>query len=322
MQIELKNEIVAAAKAYIAEKGISNADLGKLAQVNDSYLSHMLRNIYTMDVNGKPTEIHERWFKKLANTIGYSLETLRWHTVSTPQFIEIISALENAKKNHICGMLICETGSGKTYAINRFKQSNPVHTYVITASDMHTMPAILEDLLEELGLNGKWRSKDKVKLIADNVKKWHGQGEDVSIIIDEAENLKIGVIRLLKAMYDAVADHCSIMLVGTPELDDKLERMKKHQREGVPQFCRRFKAGTRYISPINKNYDSMIQKYVSDAGLIKLLYSLSDNYGELHDWLWPVMRAAEQDKKPLTEEYFRIYHNMPKLSNINKHTKK
>lgn len=312
MELEIKNEIVAAANAYTVEKGISNAELSKLSQVNDSYLSHMLRNIYTMDVSGKPTEIHEKWFKKLANAVGYELETLRWNTVPTPQFVEIIHALENAKEHHICGMLIGQTGCGKTYAINKFKQNKPSHTYVITASDMHKLTDILDDLQKVMGITGKWRMKNKVELIAVHVRKWAASGEDVQIIIDEAENLKISVIRMLKALYDLIAEHCSIILIGTPELTKKLERMKKNEREGIEQFCRRFKVGTRELTPINKEYNTMIDKYVTDPGLKRLLFQVSNNYGELHDWLWPVMRQAEQEKRKLTEEYFRLYHNMPK----------
>lgn len=312
MELEIKNEIVAAAKAYIVEKGISNADLAKLSQVNDSYLSHMLRNIYTMDVSGKPTEIHEKWFKKLAKTIGYNIEQFRWDTEVTTQFLEGITWLESAKKYGHCGMIIGESGAGKTFFVDKFCIKNPSHTYRITVSNLHTLPTIMDDMLDVLSLSGQWRMKNKLDLIAKHMQKLKGNGENVIFIMDEAENLKIGVIRMLKALYDKISEYCSIMLVATPELIDKLDRMKKSGREGVPQFCRRFKAGIRYLTPVNKNYDLFLNKYVKDSGLKKLLVSTCDNYGELHDYLFPVLREVHETGRQMSEEYFRLYHNMPK----------
>lgn len=311
MTPELKKEIIDAANVYISEKGITATDLSKLSGVNAGYLSNMLRFIFEVQIQGtdKPTEINDRWFKKLAKTIGFSIESVRWDVIPTVQFQEIITALDSAKKQDTCGIIIAETGAGKTFAVDRFVLKNPLHTYRITVSSLHTLPAIMDDLLEVLGLNGKWRMKNKLELIGTHMRKLKDNGENPIIIIDESENLKIGAIRALKALYDMVNGYCSIMLIATPELDSKLERMRKNERDGVPQFCRRFKAGTRYISPVNRDFDMFFKKHVQDAGLRKLLLQLSDNYGELKDWLFPVMR--EMGGKPVTEEAFRLYHNMP-----------
>ncbi|MFN4248933.1 MAG: AAA family ATPase [Flavipsychrobacter sp.] len=313
MQQELKIEIVNAANAYLTEKGISANDLSKISSINAGYLSNMLRMQFTVMVSEKPVDIADRWFKKLAASIGFNLEQVRWETEMTVQFMEGVSWLEAAKANGQCGMIIGETGAGKTFFVDKFCLKHPSHTYRITVSNLHTLPAIMEDMLEVLGLNGQWRMKNKLDLIARHMQKLKGQGENVIFIMDESENLKIGVIRMLKALYDKIADHCSIMLIATPELINKLERMKKNEREGIPQFCRRFKAGTRYLTPVNKNYTLFLNKYVKDNGLRKLLLSECDNYGELHDYLFPVIREAHETGKPLTEELFRIYHNMPKF---------
>jgi hypothetical protein len=37
------------------------------------------------------------------------------------------------------------------------------------------------------------------------------------------------------------------------------------------------------------------------------------NYGELHDYLEPVLREADETEQPVTEALFRTYHNLPKL---------
>ncbi len=313
MQQEVKHEIIEAANLYIKEKGLTNADISKSSGINEGYLSHMLRGIFTVEVNGKDVEINDRWFKRLAATIGHEIAKVRIDAQPTIQFVEIITALENAKEKGICGMLIGETGCGKTYATDKFVKKNPAHTYRITVSSLYTLPDIMNALLAALGLNGQWRSKDKLELIGRSVRKWSEAGDNVIILIDEAENLSIGTIRMLKGLYDIVADYCSIVLIGTPELIKKLDRMKDKGLGGVPQFCRRFKAGTRYISPVNGDYSLFLDKYVKDKGLRSLLVELCDNYGELTDYLLPVMIEANNTGKPLTEELFRLYHNMPKF---------
>jgi type II secretory pathway predicted ATPase ExeA len=132
------------------------------------------------------------------------------------------------------------------------------------------------------------------------------------IIIDEAENLKIPVIQLLKSIFDRVIDSCSIVLIGTPELIEKINKGCAKGISGMPQFLRRFKAGIRYLPVIDVSFDLMLDKYKLERGLLKLIRSLATNYGELRDYLEPVMREADLRNEKLTEDFFRMYHDIPK----------
>lgn len=249
--------------------------------------------------------------QNLKTSPNASIEKAFWETELTTQFKEMIAWLEASKNRGGFGAIIGKTGAGKTYTTNKFCLKHPEHTYKITVSDLHTLQDIMNELLDVFSLNGQWRTKNKLDLITKHVKQLHTQGCKVMIIIDEAENLKIGVIRMLKALYDRIGNYCSIMLIGTPELLDKLERMKKKQREGVEQFYSRIKSGIKMLTDVNKDYAMFLNKYVEDKGLRKLLISLSDNYRELHDYLYPVIREVREKGLPLTEHLFRLYHSMP-----------
>lgn len=47
MKVEEKQSIIQAAQAYMEEKGISQNELSKLTGVNVSYLSSMMKGVFT-----------------------------------------------------------------------------------------------------------------------------------------------------------------------------------------------------------------------------------------------------------------------------------
>lgn len=311
MQQQQKENIIDAANEYIKQHGLSLNDLQQLSKVNIAYLSNMLKMVFEIPGNGKPTPIADQWFVKLAKTIDYDLQKVTWNWRLTPQFQEGVTFLKLAKERGFSGMLIGDTGCGKTYLIDKFIKRNPIHTYRITVSGIHTMPMILNELLGMLGIKGYQRSVNTIALIGQTLKRLKDQGEQPIVIVDEGENLKLPVIRLLKGLYDAVEKHCAIVIIGTHDLLKKLEKLKESEREGIPQFCRRFKANTRLLSPIDRSFRLFFDD-TTDKGLRTLLQQLCDNYGELCDYLLPVMIEADEQGKPVTEHFFRLYHNMPK----------
>ena len=104
------------------------------------------------------------------------------------------------------------------------------------------------------------------------------------------------------------------MLIGTSQLLIKLTHTRKNSLDAIPQFYRRFKVGLKKLSMLEKHIDfkPFFDAFVADKGLQKLLMQLCDNYGELHDYLVPALRQADDSGKPLDENLFRLIHNLPK----------
>ncbi|MNS11899.1 hypothetical protein D3C72_434500 [compost metagenome] len=318
MTTEQKNQVIEALNDYSKDKGMGVSALAKFTGVNERYVSEILRGAHYTKVKDKDTLIADRWFKELADKIGFRLEKVYWETVTeTPQFQASINFLVDAKNKGTSGMLIGDTGLGKTDAVNKFINRFPQHTYRLTVNKLYTLPYIIERLLKTFGLPEKGSAAAKLDSIIDYLIKLKHDGAKPLIIFDEAENFKMPVFGMVKALFDGLFKYCPIVLIGTTELTDKMNRLKRKNKDGMPQFCRRFKAGTRYLKAIDPRKDFepfFAMTGVSDKGLQQLLISEADNYGELNNYLEPALRAADEEGRELDEEYFRLIYNMPKIS--------
>jgi DNA transposition AAA+ family ATPase len=321
MTNEQKQQIVDAANAYCIEKGLSQSEISRQTGINAGYLSNMLKG--TFKVSGG--DIADKWFFSLADFIGFSTKKVYWEPIATPQFMQIINALESAKEHQLTKMLIGPTGCGKTFAIDKFCNIHPVHTYRITISSLYNLGDLVAELMDKVKaetvatnparMNG-YSLKVRVDKIIDKLIEVKRSGGKPIIIIDEGENMEISLLKMFKALYDALKDYCAIVLIGTERLRNRMlnknGNVKGRNREALPELYRRFKAGDKNITPIDQKFTLILDKYVDDKGLRKLLTELCANYGELHDFLEPALREADQAGQPLTEQFFRLKYDMPK----------
>jgi DNA transposition AAA+ family ATPase len=241
-----------------------------------------------------------------------------WKDLQTRQSKEILSELMEASEEARALLLISATGLGKSNTIKLFMNRKPKFTYCITVGASFKLINIVDALLDEMGIEyGHLRNHlvhKKLNLISGYLKSLPASNTVPTIIIDEAENLQPSVLKMIKELYDAIHSHASIVLIGTEQILDAILNRKHKNRQSVPQLWRRFKAGTRYISPLKKDRDfkQFFDLYIpGNIALQALLISLCNNYGELHDYLDPVLaRASKQGKEP-SEELCRLLHKIP-----------
>ncbi len=310
MKEELKYQIVAGAIAYAESKGISNNEIARVSGINPSYLSNMLRNNFSNKVDGKDVPIGEKWFYSLAQWAGFAITKSYWQTIQTPQFEKIIHELEVAKRHSRVTTIITGSGCGKTHTVETFCRINPNHTYKVTVNSMYKVKDILNDIAIKIGSPVHYTASSTLRDLMQRLAEMKRMGHSPLLIIDEAENLKLPVIQMLKGLYDGLLGYASIVMIGTNQLTDSLWRMKNSNRNGVPQFYRRIKAGIKIVTS-DKCFAPFFEKYVDDKGLRRLLNQLCDNYGELHDYLEPALKEADERGEPLTEQLFRIIYDMP-----------
>lgn len=245
------------------------------------------------------------------------MENQIWKRIQNLQYKEGIAHMEKIWGRGKSGMLIGTTGVGKTFMVNRFAANKKITAFVVTASKSHRLFHILSELMAQMGWEAReikaMKEKDRVDAIVDYLKVLKSEGKKPIIIIDESENLDISVLKTVKTFYDVLNNKCSILLIGTPELIEKLLNKMTRHRGGIPQLYRRLKVGTKVLPAINKHVEFQAfftEHGVKEVSLQNLLLKHADNYGELHDFLEPLLLEMQETGEPLSAKMFKDYHGI------------
>ncbi|RHO73397.1 ATP-binding protein [Parabacteroides sp. AF48-14] len=319
--IEQKQEIAdacinyATSNGWVTDKATGVNQLAAFTKVNVMYVSHIMRSDFTYkdSKTGENKDIADRWFRQLADCIGIRLTKEYWPHVDTPQFKEIDLELREALATSATRVLICESGAGKTYTVDRFKKEFPNRVFVVTCHKFDKVNDLIDKMSEATGrsLVGKTISRRLTELNVWLYTQGRFEGSKPMIIFDEAENLTLTTLQALKAMYDTIKWSCATVLIGTDQLIIALDKLKEKNKPGIRQFYRRFKAGIRYITPLDHNFNVFLADKPYPASFKNTIRTVCDNYGELYDFLVPAMREADEMDIPLTERFFRMKYKLP-----------
>lgn len=313
MKLEQKQEIVEAARQYAAEHGLSQNELAKKADISAKYVSDMFNGKTFTVANastGKTVEIADKYYIKLAEYVGFSVRKEYWKTVMTPQMQRILVSLQVAKENGETNLIIGETGCGKSYVCDIFRRKYPADTYIITVSQTDNIGDIIEKIISALKISISAKTKSgKISEICRYLADRRADGQEPQLIFDESEYMKQPALCAMKSLYDNLHKVCSIVLVGTDQLLTHLEQMKRKNKDGIPQFCRRVKFGVRRLEPIDRRFPGFLDD-ITDKELVRFLMDTCDNYGELHDVLVPAMREADITGNSLSVDFIKTVLNI------------
>jgi DNA transposition AAA+ family ATPase len=313
MKTELKKEIVTKLDEYMNTHNISQNEVAKKSGVNVAYISAIRAGKTTTDAgNNKTVVIDDKWFVMLAQYIGLKTERSYWEVVDTDQLKRQLATLEDAKEYGYTNVIVGPTGCGKTYVSNLFAKNNPVDLFLITVGQSDNIGDLLDKIIDKLKITSpKTRSK-KLRDIVAHLRMMKLQNYKPMLIFDEAEYMKQPALCAMKELYDNLNGICAVVMIGTDQLIKNIERMRKKNKDGIPQLYRRIKFGIRVLPPINKEFKQFLNG-LNDMNLVKFLRENCDNYGELYDALVPAMREADRLGKPLTENFVRTILNMPAI---------
>jgi DNA transposition AAA+ family ATPase len=314
METNTKREIVEVLLTYMAEHSMSQADVSNKTGVRKEYISNILKpdSDFMYDAgDSKRGYIPTRHFNSLAALCGYKTEKEYWHTVSTPQTVAMLANLQEARENHLTQTLIGETGAGKSFTAQLFAQKHPLEVFIVTAGSSDTLNDLIDKILDELKVHATGSSKSaKLRGVAQKMQMLKNYGHKPMLIIDEAEYLKVAALCAMKELYDNLHEFCSIVFIGTDQLLTNIEKLRRRNKSGIPQFHRRIKFGLRILPSIDRTYQLFLQD-IKDRELKKFILRNCDNYGELHDVIVPAMREADLSNQELSMELVRNVLNLP-----------
>lgn len=315
MDISTKQNVMAAVEQYLTRHSMTAAELARKSGVNNSYLSLMRQGNFETDAGGgKKVEIADRYFAMLARTVGYELRKSYWEVVPTVQLKQILAALEDARNYGATCVITGETGSGKTFVCGLFQRNYPLDCHVITVGSSDNIGDLLEKICEQLGIPTEKTKSKTLRAVARRLQNLRFDGLRPVLVFDEAEYMKQPALCNLKELYDALNGVAGLVLLGTDQLIRNIERMKRKNRDGIPQLYRRIKFGYRPLSNIDRSFHAFLDEAPYPAEVKKFVREHCDNYGELHDVLVPAMREAERSGQPLSVQLIRTMLNMPEPS--------
>lgn len=309
-----KDKIIEVLEQWLKDNEFSANEFSAKSNVPSNYLSYMRRNIYFIKASGQDVAIDDKYFRMICEVIDYDPENrVKWIPRQTPQFMQMLNYLNDAKTFGYTNIIIGGTGYGKTYCIDLFIKENPKDTFKVTVGSVDT----IADILDKLGLAMRiplvGSQSKKLRAITEHIRKLQMDGRKPTIIWDESEYLKQTTLCNIKELHDNLYGKAALIMVGTNQLLAKLEKLKNKNAPGMPQFYRRVKYGIRELKPIDTRFKEFLTS-IADKDLKRFLQDECDNYGELHDALLPAMREAERLNEPLTENLVRKVLNLPKMT--------
>lgn len=313
MENSIKKEIVVALLDYMQAHNMKPADVSSKTDVNAGYLSLILKpdSNFMYSSGGTDGFINPKHFHALADLCGYKLQKEYWQLQPTSQMKAALSHLQIARENAQVITIIGETGCGKSYTAELFASKNPLDTFVVTAGSSDSLNDLINKIIEELKIQENVVSKSgRIRLIARKMRALKHQGLKPTLIIDESEFLKQPGLCAIKGIHDFIKEYCSLVLIGTDQLVSNIERLKKRNQPGIPQFHRRIKMGLRILPNLNKDFKVFLND-IADNELKRFLTRNCNNYGELHDVLVPALRESDKSDLPLSMDLVRKVLNLP-----------
>lgn len=188
----------------------------------------------------------EMWLK-VGHALGYSDST--WQFAETIGFRKVDNVCRDAR-NHSLFMIISDkAGIGKTANLKAYAAtSEPSAVFYLCAREWAKRDFLLE-LCQLLGIDtGKGYMKvDKLGMkVVEFFKK--RSAIKPQLIIDESDKLKDSAIRWFIHLYNEAEDEMSVILAGTPHLEERIKRGVRLRKLGFDELESRF--GRAYISLI------------------------------------------------------------------------
>lgn len=312
MTTQIKQAIAQHAAEYITASNLTQSELSNKANVPKEYLSTILKpnsDFTVSSSNNKTVVIAVKYFTRLANFIGFQLVKSYWKNQPTAQLTTIVATLQDSKDHGTTALIIGETGSGKSNAIDLFQRKHPADTYIVRVGSTDNLSDLIDKIIDALNITtGKTKSK-KLRDIAAKLRSLKDDGFNPQVIFDESEYMKQPALCSMKELHDYLVLYCSLVLVGTDQLLNNLDSLRKKNKPGIPQFYRRIKFGIRKLPTIDRSFKLFLNDESTEVK--KFLRTICDNYGELHDVLVPVRREAERTGAEINEQFIRTVLNLP-----------
>lgn len=265
MQAKEKEQIRTALQAFCERKGSQNKAATALKGVSSATVSQVL--------NGNWDLITDEMWRNIASQIGYDRQT--WNIVETRGYKRMTDLLGDAQANSLVLAVTGDAGSGKSEAVKRY-EANHKNVYHLCCSEFWNRKHFMTELLRKMSVeHSGYTVAEMMEEIVSVLKKQ----DTPLIVLDEADKLSDQVLYFFISLYNALEDHCGIILCATQYLEKRIKRGIRQERKGYREIYSRF--GKRFIPLQVVNADDIrmvcLANGIEDESDIESVINDSDN---------------------------------------------
>lgn len=289
---EQKQNIIRALQQWLDTpgEGRTQADIAAKTGLSKGMVSQLAKG--NTVIGASP--IGEAHFLKLNDVLMVPLvkPVLHWQTT---KLRTIAGHLDRAKNRAIRMVIAGNTGISKTYT-SRWYARNQNRVACIRLTTEMGKRELLNELVERMQLNPE-RAGGKAVMNALEKKVTAESGW--LIIIDEGEDKKNALYRVIKEISDCVEGKAGVVMFGI-DLIAKLGRLAQHKRTDMPQLCSRFFPYSVEMDAFSGDDTAEVLDLmgISDKPLRQWLIEESTDYRFLHTYISDLQEVAGD--RPLT----------------------
>lgn len=231
MEEALKQQIRESLHDYCNRLGSQNKASKTFKGVSSATISQI--------VNGNWDLIRDEMWRSIAAQIGFA--TKEWKLVETRDFKMMISLLSDAQDNSLVFAVTGEAGSGKSAAIRSYQEANQ-NVYVLSCNEYWNRKLFLIELLRAMGKESTGNTVGEMMIDVVHTLK---RTSYPIIIFDESDKLTDQVLYFFITLYNALEDHCGIVLASTDHLEKRMKRGLRLNRKGYKEIYSR--VGRKFI---------------------------------------------------------------------------
>lgn len=277
-------------KEIMEQRGLSQIAISRGLGVSAGLLSQWFSGQYKGDV------------AKIDDSIRGFLERQKERLIGSKRKFPFFAMTTVAKRGYevlrichldcIMGLLYGEAGLGKTELIREYVKSNS-DAILIEADLGYTARDVFHEICKKLKIDIRGSIHAHMEVIISALK-----DSGRLIIIDEAENLPIRALDLIRRIHDKAG--VGIVLVGKPVLRDNITRNKVEYL----QIASRISMASRLDALTNADTRDIIERAIDDSnGVWKEYYTQSrGNTRHLENLVFLSRRLSVVNKQPINHE--------------------
>jgi len=220
-----KEKISESLRRYCDRYESQNKAAASLKGVSSATISQILNGNYEL--------IRDEMFRNIASQINFRDDN--WEVVETRDYKLINRILTDAKENSLVLAVTGHAGSGKTFAIRHFTDTNK-KVYMLCCNEYWNRQWFLMELLREMGKEVTTESVGE--MIVEVVRNLKMQDSPL-LILDEADKLSDQVLYFFITLYNQLEDECGIVLCATSFLEKRIRNGLKFNKKGYAEIWSR-----------------------------------------------------------------------------------